>query len=58
MGLGLSRTSAILIKGYFSLGDEPDAAACQSRIERVSLPTVDLPALCRAEISRLRSPRK
>jgi hypothetical protein len=54
MGLGLSRTSAILLRSHLSLGDDLDAAACQSRIEQVSLTTPALPALCRAEIRRLR----
>jgi hypothetical protein len=46
--------SAILLKSYLSLGDELDTAACQNRIERVSLATPELPALCRTEIRRLR----
>jgi len=54
MGLGLSRTSAVLLKSHLSLADDLDAATCQNRIERASLVTSDLPALCRAEIIRLR----
>jgi hypothetical protein len=58
MSLGLSRTSAILLKSHFALGDDLDAAACRNRIERVSLSMSDLPALCRAEIGRVRRQRQ
>jgi hypothetical protein len=57
MGLGLSRTSAVLLKSHLSLADDLDASTCQNRIERASLTTSDLPALCRAEITRLRRQR-
>jgi len=54
MALGLSRTSAILLKSHLSLRDDLDAAACQQRLDRASQLTTELPALCRAEITRLK----
>jgi hypothetical protein len=57
MSFGLSRTSAILLKSHLSLPDDLDSVACQKRMESVSQRTTDLPALCRAEIMRLRRKR-
>jgi len=54
MSLGLSRTSAILLKSYYGLSDQMSTQECQARIDRVDLRSSTLPALCRAEISRLR----
>jgi replicative superfamily II helicase len=54
MALGLSRTSALLFKFYLSLRDELKISECQTYLNSVNLDRVDLPALCKAEIGRLR----
>jgi hypothetical protein len=54
IALGLSRTSAILLKTARSLKDDLSATACQNAIERIDLARTEIPAICRAEIKRLR----
>jgi RAD3-like DEAD/DEAH box helicase len=54
MSLGLSRTSALLLKSYYGLGDQLTTQECQNRLDRVDLLASTLPALCRAEIAKLR----
>jgi replicative superfamily II helicase len=57
MALGLSRTSALLFKSYLSLRDELNVSESQSYLNSVNLERIDLPALCKAEVSRLRRTR-
>lgn len=54
VALGLSRTSAILLKQFRSMRDDLSLSACQQAIERVDITSVQLPAICRVEILRLR----
>jgi hypothetical protein len=55
MALGLSRTSAVLLRSSFSLRDDLTTAACQSQIDSIDLiRSSNLPAICKAEIARLR----
>src|SRR5262249_16795641 len=57
MALGLSRTSALLLRARLGLKDDLSAAECQQRIETLNLDRIQLPALCRSEIRRLRRTR-
>ena len=52
ISLGLSRTSALLLRPR--LARDLDVEACQKFIDRVNLEHTDLPAVCKAEITRLR----
>jgi hypothetical protein len=52
ISLGLSRTSALLLRPR--LARDLDVEACQRFIERINLEQTDLPAVCKAEIARLR----
>jgi hypothetical protein len=54
MAIGLSRTSALLFKSSLRLRDDLSTADCQGYLDRLSLARTELPALCKAEISRLR----
>jgi hypothetical protein len=54
MGLGLSRTSALLLRTSYGLGDNLTTAECQAQINRIDLASSRLPGLCKAELSRLR----
>ena len=53
MALGLSRTSALLFKAYLSLRDDLNLAQSQNYISSVNLERTSLPALCKAEITKL-----
>ena len=52
ISLGLSRTSALLLRPR--IARDLDVEACQKFIDRINLEYTDLPAVCKAEISRLR----
>jgi replicative superfamily II helicase len=52
ISLGLSRTSALLLRPR--IARDLDVAACQRFIDRINLDLTDLPAVCKAEIFRLR----
>jgi hypothetical protein len=54
MGTGLSRTSALLFKSAFGLRDDLTTADCQGYLDRLNIDRVELPAICKAEIRRLR----
>ena len=54
MSLGLSRTSALLLKSSYTLRDDLSTADCQTQIDRIDLRSSQLPALCRAELAKLR----
>jgi hypothetical protein len=54
IALGLSRTSAILLKHNRGVGDNLSMEECQRIIEGIEIGTSQLPAICRAEIARLR----
>ena len=54
MAIGLSRTSALLFKSSLSLRDDLNTSECQGYVERVNLERTSLPAICRAQINRLR----
>jgi replicative superfamily II helicase len=54
MSIGLSRTSALLFKSYLSMSNELSSSECQGYIDRVTLDRSSLPALCQAEIRKLR----
>ncbi len=54
VALGLSRTSAILLKQFRNMPDDLSHSACQQAIERVDITSSQLPAICRVEILRLR----
>jgi hypothetical protein len=54
MSIGVSRTSALLLKSAASLNDDLDAARCKVYIESVNLTRATLPAICKSEIRRLR----
>jgi hypothetical protein len=57
MAIGLSRTSALLFKSSLSLHDELSTSECQGHVNNVNLDRSDLPAICRAEIRKLRRTR-
>jgi hypothetical protein len=54
MAVGLSRTSALLLKSSLSLRDNLTTSECQGYLNRVNLDRSTLPAICKAEIARLR----
>jgi hypothetical protein len=54
MSIGVSRTSALLLKSSASLNDNLDAARCRQYVESVNLTRANLPAICKSEIRRLR----
>jgi len=54
IALGLSRSSAILLKAMRGLRDNLSIAQCQEVIDSISLDSVNLPAICSSEIRRLR----
>ncbi|HEV2223493.1 MAG TPA: DEAD/DEAH box helicase [Candidatus Acidoferrales bacterium] len=57
MAIGLSRTSALLFKSFLTLRDDLSASDCQGHVNRVNVERSNLPALCKAEINRLRRTR-
>jgi DEAD/DEAH box helicase len=54
MALGLSRTSAVLLRSHYALGNDLSTRECQMQIDRIDLRSSTLPGLCKAEIARLR----
>jgi hypothetical protein len=54
MATGLSRTSALLFKSAFRLRDDLTTAECQGYLDRLNVERADIPAICKAEIRRLR----
>ncbi len=57
MSIGLSRTSALLFKSHLSLRDNLTPAECQDRVNSVNIERTNLPAICIAEVTRLRRAR-
>ncbi len=57
MSLGLSRTSAILLKRVVTLGTEMSIQECQRYLDAINLDRISIPAICRTEIARLRGKR-
>ena len=57
MATGLSRTSALLFKAAHRLRDDLTQSECQGYLDRVNIDRTELPALCKAEIKRLRRTR-
>jgi hypothetical protein len=54
MSLGLSRTSAILLKRTVSLNSDMTLRECKQYLDAVNLNRIAIPAICKAEISRMR----
>lgn len=54
MSLGLSRTSAILLKRTISLDPNMTLQECKNYLDAVNLSRIAIPAICRAEIARMR----
>ena len=54
MSLGLSRTSAILLKRTISLDPNMTLRECKNYLDAVNLSRIAIPAICRAEIARMR----
>jgi hypothetical protein len=54
MSLGLSRTSAILLKRTVSLSSELSLQECKNYLDAVSLERIAIPSICKAEIARMR----
>jgi hypothetical protein len=54
MCVGLSRTSAILLKRTVSLSSEMTLQECKRYLDVVNLERITIPAICKAEISRMR----
>lgn len=54
MAIGLSRTSAIFFNSFLSLRRNLTSPECQEYINSVNLDRSSLPAICKAEISKLR----
>ena len=54
MCLGLSRTSANLLKRTVSLGSDMTLQECRRYLDAVNLTRIAIPAICKAEISRMR----
>ena len=54
IALGLSRTSAILLRSMRGLGENLSIAQCQQLIDTISVDSANLPAICASEIRRLR----
>ena len=54
MSLGLSRTTAIVLKRIVSLGSNMSLLECKHYLSAVNLNRIAIPAICKAEISQLR----
>jgi len=54
MCLGLSRTSAILLNRRVSFAADTTLQECKRYLDAVDLARIDIPAICKAEISRMR----
>jgi DEAD/DEAH box helicase len=54
MSLGLSRTSAILLRRTVSLDPNMTLQECKNYLDAVNLSRIAIPAICRAEIARMR----
>lgn len=54
MCLGLSRTSAILLKGTVSLRPDMTLLQCKSYLDAINLNRIEIPAICKAEIAHMR----
>jgi hypothetical protein len=54
MSLGLSRTSAILLKKTVSFRSDMTLQECRHYLNSVNLERIEIPAICKAEISRMR----
>ena len=54
MSLGLSRTSAILLKRTVSLGSDMTLQQCKRYLEAINLTRIAIPEICKMEISRMR----
>jgi hypothetical protein len=54
MSIGLSRTSAILLRRTVSVDPEWTIQQCERYLDAVNLDRINIPAICRAEIARLR----
>ena len=54
MSLGLSRTSAILLKRTISLDPNMTLRECKNYLDAVNISRIAIPAICRAEIARMR----
>ena len=54
MSLGLSRTSALLLKRTVSLDPNMTLQECKNYLDAVNLSRIAIPAICRAEIVRMR----
>lgn len=54
IAIGLSRTSAILLRHARGMRDDLSPEACQQILETIDVSSADLPAICKIEISRLR----
>lgn len=57
MSLGLSRTSAILLKKTVSLRSDMAVQDCKTYIEAVNLHRIAIPTICKAEIAKVRGER-
>jgi hypothetical protein len=54
MCLGLSRTSAILLRRTVSLGSDMTLLDCKKYLAAINLSRIQIPTICKAEISRMR----
>jgi len=54
MAIGLSRTSALLFKSYLTLRDDLNVSECQAHVNSVNIERSNLPAICIAEVRKLR----
>ena len=54
MSVGLSRTSAILLKRTVSLPSDMTLRECRRYLEAINLTRIAIPAICKAEIARVR----
>ncbi|HKV95498.1 MAG TPA: DEAD/DEAH box helicase [Candidatus Angelobacter sp.] len=54
MSLGVSRTSAILLKSVLDLPDEMSRHQCQTYINELDLGSIKLPRVCKDEVRRLK----
>ena len=54
MSLGLSRTSALLLRNSVSLSPEMTTQDCQDYLNAINLERIVLPTICKQEISRIR----
>jgi hypothetical protein len=54
MCLGLSRTSAILLRRTVSLESDMTLLDCKKYLDAINLSRIQIPAICKAEISRMR----